>query len=99
MSQELEMLKLLLAGQEDIKEQLKRVHQRLDDISETATINTQSIKHIEKELAEEKEETKDRFNIVHKSIRRRDGHLKWVVTSIFVPIVVSVLAFLKISPN
>ncbi|NIA28327.1 MAG: hypothetical protein GWP06_00265 [Actinobacteria bacterium] len=93
------MLNLLLEGQKEIAEQIKRVHTRLDTISEIATINKQSIKHLEKSLDEEKEETKERFNIVHKSIRRRDGHLKWLVASIFVPIVVSILAFLNISPK
>ena len=96
MSQEIEMLKLLLEGQKDIQEQIKRVHSRLDDISTKATINEQSIKHIEKSFEDEKEETKDRFDIVHKSIRRRDGHLKWLFASIIVPIVISVLAFLNI---
>lgn len=99
MSEEIKMLNLLLEGQKEIAEQIKRVHTRLDTISEIATINKQSIKHLEKSLDEEKEETKERFNIVHKSIRRRDGHLKWLVASIFVPIVVSILAFLNISPK
>lgn len=99
MSQEIEMLKLLLEGQKDIQEQIKRVHTRLDDISETATINKQSIIHLEKTLDEEKIETKERFDIVHKSIRRRDGHLKWLVASIIVPVALSIMAFFKISPN
>ena len=99
MSQEIEMLKLLLEGQKDIQEQIKRVHSRLDDISETATINKQSIIHLEKSLDEEKIETKERFDIVHKSIRRRDKTVKWFFATIIVPIVVSVLAFLNISPK
>ena len=43
MSQEIEMLTLLLEGQKDIAEQINRVHTRLDDISETATINATKI--------------------------------------------------------
>ena len=99
MSQEIDMLNLLLEGQKDISKEIKRVHSRLDEISEKAIINEQSIKHLEKSLDEEKGETKERFDIVHKSIRRRDGHLKWLVASIFVPIVVSIMAFLNISPK
>ncbi len=99
MSQEIKMLELLLEGQKDIKEQLKRVHDRLDEVSEKSTINQQSIKHLEKSVKEEKTQTKEKFNIVHQSIRRRDGHLKWLVATIIVPIALSVMAFFKISPN
>lgn len=95
MTQEIEMLKLLLEGQKEIQEQIKRVHQRLDDISEKATINEQSIKHLEKVLDEEKSETKERFDIVHKSIRRRDGFLRWLAASVLIPVCLALVAIFK----
>jgi len=97
MSQEIEMLKLLLDGQKEISEQIKRVHKRLDKISERALVNEQSIKHLEKSLDEEKTETKERFDIVHKSIRRRDKAVKWFFASIIIPIAGIIAAIVKIS--
>lgn len=99
MSEEIKMLELLLEGQREIQNQIKRVHGRLDEIGEKATINEQSIKHLEKSIEDEKKDTKERFNVVHQSIRRRDGHLKWLFATIIVPIALSILAFFKISPN
>ena len=99
MGEEIKMLNLLLEGQKEISEQIKQVHKRLDKISDRALVNEQSIKHLEESFKEEKEEVGKKFDIVHSSIRRRDGHLKWLVASIFVPIVVSILAFLNISPK
>lgn len=93
------MLDILLDGQKEIAEQVKRVHRRLDEISEKAIVNEQSIKHLEKDFGEEKIETKDRFDVVHGSIRRRDGHLKWIVATIIIPIAISIVAFFKISTN
>lgn len=93
------MLELLLEGQKGIQKEIKRVHSRLDEISEKAIVNEQSIKHLKETLDEEKTETKERFDIVHKSIRRRDGHLKWIVATIIVPVALSIMAFFKISPN
>jgi len=95
MSTEIEMLQLLLEGQKEISDQLKRVHSRLDDISDKALVNEQKILHIEKDLCEEKAGTKERFDIVHASIRRRDKNLKWLATSIIIPICISILAFFK----
>ena len=91
MSQEIKMLELLLEGQREIQSQIKRVHSRLDEIGETATINKQSIKHLEKSFADEKEETGKKFNIVHQSIRRRDGHLKWLIATVLLPIALSII--------
>ena len=99
MSEEIKMLELLLEGQKDIKGQLKRVHSRLDEISDRSLVNEQSIKHLKESFDDEKGETGKRFNTVHQSIRRRDGHLKWLFASIIVPIALSVMAFFKISPN
>ena len=99
MSEEIKMLELLLKGQDDIKEQLKRVHDRLDEVSEKSTINQQSIKHLEKNFDTEKAETEKKFNVVHQSIRRRGELLKWLFASIIVPVVLSIMAFFKISPN
>ena len=99
MSEEIKMLELLLEGQREIQNQIKRVHGRLDEIGEKATINEQSIKHLEKSLGEEKIETEKKFNIVHQSIRRRDGHFKWLFGAIIIPVALSILAFFKISPN
>jgi len=95
MSQETEMLKLLLEGQKEISEQIRRVHKRLDTISERSLVNEQSIIHLGKSFEDEKCETKDKFDIVHKSIRRRDNHLKWIAASILMPIILSVFAFFK----
>ncbi len=99
MSQEIKMLELLLEGQREIQNQIKRVHGRLDEIGEKATINEQSIKHLEKSFEGEKTETGKKFDIVHSSIRRRDGYLKWLIGAVLIPIALSILAFFKISPN
>ena len=49
MSEKIEkMLDLLLEGQRDISKEIKRVHNRLDEISEKAIVNEQAIKHLEK---------------------------------------------------
>ena len=99
MSEEIKMLELLLEGQKDIKEQLKRLHDRLDEVSEKSTINQQSIINLKESFDNEKVDTKEKFNTVHQSIRRRDGHLKWLFASIIVPVALSIMAFFKISPN
>lgn len=98
MSEEIKMLNLLLEGQKEISEQIRRVHKRLDTISERSLVNEQSIKHLEKSFENEKDETGNRFNIVHNSIRRRDGHLRWFVATLIVPIALSIMAFFKVSP-
>ena len=99
MSQELEMLKMLLEGQKDISKEIKRVHNRLDEISEKAIINEQSIIHLKESFEGEKEETGKKFDIVHNSIRRRDRTLKWIATAILLPIGISVLNFFNVSPK
>lgn len=99
MNEEIKMLNLLLEGQKEIAEQIRRVHKRLDKISERSLVNEQSIKHLEKSFDDEKNDNCKKFDIVHKSIRRRDGHLKWIVATIIVPIALSIMAFFKISPN
>lgn len=99
MSQEIEMLKLLLEGQKDISKEIKRVHNRLDEISEKAIVNEQSIKYLEKSFDEEKEETGKKFDFVHNSIRRRDKTLRWIATAILLPIALSVLNFFNVSPK
>lgn len=99
MSEEIKMLELLLEGQKDIKEQLKRVHDRLDEVSEKSTINQQSIKNLKESFDNEKIDTKEKFNVVHQSIRRRDGHFKWLFATIIIPLALSIMAFFKISPN
>ena len=99
MSEEIKMLELLLKGQDDIKEQLKRVHDRLDEVSEKSTINQQSIKNLKESFDSQKLDTKEKFNFVHQSIRRRDGHFKWLFGAIIIPVALSIMAFFKISPN
>ena len=99
MSEKVEkMLDIVLKGQEEIAAEVKRVHTRLDNMFEKVVVNEQCIKHLEKDFTGEKEETGEKFNIVHASIRRRDGHLKWIVTAIIVPVALSIMAFFKISP-
>lgn len=91
------MFELLLEGQKGIHKEIKRVHSRLDEISEKAIVNEQSIKHLKETLNEEKQETKERFDIVHKSIRHRDKAVKWFFATIIVPIVGIIAAVVKIS--
>ena len=92
------MLNILLDGQKEIAEQVKRIHRRLDEISEKAIVNEQCIKHLEKDFCDEKVETGKKFDIVHASVRRRDGHLKWIVATLIVPVTLSIMAFFKITP-
>ena len=79
----------------EIRESIKRIHQRLDDTARETTINTERISNLKEQFTEEKAETASQINIAHESIRRRDSTLKWIAASIVMPVVLALIAIFK----
>jgi len=81
----------------EIKDSIKRIHQKLDETAEKTTINTERINNLKEQFISEKNEISDKFDIVHGSIRRRDNTFRWLAASIIMPIVLALVAIFK--PN
>ena len=95
---ETDKLDLLLAGLKDLNATMIKMTEKLDGVAEKTIINQQDTIHVKELFTSEKVETKDRFTIAHDSIRRTESRMKWIASSILVPIALSIIAFFKTTP-
>lgn len=79
----------------EIKDSIQRIHLKLDETAKETTINTEKIKALKEQFVDEKRESSDKFDIVHGSIQRRDGHFRWLVAVVVVPIGLALIAIFK----
>lgn len=78
-----------------IDESIKCIDTKLDETTKETTINTERIQNLKEKVVTEKEETDKQIDIIHDSIRRRDGHFRWLMASVIVPVVLALAAIFK----
>lgn len=80
-----------------IDESIKCIDQKLDQTSKETTINTERIQNLKEQFSSEKIDVSKEFDIVHGSIQRRDGHFRWLMASVVIPMILALVAIFK--PN